>query len=82
MIAVISCHATEPEDTHQVRIEVNKKADIDKVIETCCLAIDAFTDANEVSDEIVASWIAHLNRIVPHEMGYSCNAFNLRWEPS
>ena len=82
MIAVISCHATEPEDAHEVRIEVNKKADIDKVIETCCLAIDAFTDANEVSDEIVASWIAHLNRIVPHQMGYSCNAFNLRWEPS
>ena len=45
MIAVISCHATEPEDTHQVRIEVNEKADIDKVIEACHLAIEAFTDA-------------------------------------
>lgn len=82
MIAVISCHATEPEDTHQVRIEVNEKADIDKVIETCRLAIEAFADANEVGDEIVASWIAHLNRIVPHQRWYSCNAFNLRWEPS
>ena len=82
MIAVISCHATEPEDTNQVRIEVNKKADIDKVIEACHLAIEAFTDANEVSDDAINGWMSHLQRIVPHKMGYSCNAFNLRWEPS
>ena len=82
MIAVIRCHATEPEDTHEARVEVNKKADIDKVIEACHLAIEAFTDANEVSDDAISGWMSHLQRIVPHQMGYSCNAFSLRWEPS
>ena len=82
MIAIIRCHATEPEDTHLVRIEVRENADIDKVIEACHLAVEAFTDANEVSDDAINGWMSHLQRIVPHKMGYSCNAFNLRWEPS
>ena len=82
MIAIVSCYATEPEDTHLVRIEVRENADIDKVIEACHLAIEAFTDANEVSDDVISGWMSHLQRIVPHQMGYSCNAFSLRWEPS
>ena len=82
MIAIIRCYSEEPEDTHSVRIEVKEKADIDKVIETCHNAIDAFTDVNDVNDDIINGWMSHLQRIVPHQMGYSCNAFSLRWEPS
>ena len=82
MIAIISCYSTEPEDTHMVCIEILKNADIDKVIEACHLAIEAFSDANEVSDDVVNGWMSHLQRVVPHKMGYSCNAFSLRWKPS
>ena len=82
MIAVIRWNVAGLPDTQEERIEVREKADTDKVIEACCHALNIFADHNDVSFDIMSDWITDVRRVAKHQMGYSCNAFNLRWEPS
>lgn len=77
MLAVITNHLGVVS-----QIAVNNATDLDSVIETCCIAIDDFTSAVDVPQNVAIGWMNSLQRVAKHEMGFSCNAFSLRWEPS